>query len=238
MSISTGTGAAYANSALNSISRSDRGPGAQGGPAATSIPDGSKLANLQKSATSVRTLTVDQAPPQQEAYGAKDAFKDLGRVVRDIARSPPSRIFLGVGLVAAGLAMAFTGVGLIPGGLAIVTGLITIKSGFSAAIDETTREDTQAPSQPGHGDREQVPRTPEEEAAHAARKAAYMRDAGFDVDDDESPEPVSPGDDSWMIDEPVAGADHLEPEPDRQARMANPGAGGRNPEAVDPSWFY
>jgi hypothetical protein len=192
MSGSIASGAAYARSASLSISSSNGPQGPQADRGATSIGSGSKLGNVQNTTASVRTATVTQAKPEHEAYGWRDALKDLGSVLSGVAKDPLTRMCLGIGLMIAGGLLAATGVGLIAGGALAGGGLLMLGSGFLSADAAARTVQTQAPSPPtgaetGHA------QAPKDDATYAARKAAFMRNAGFDpedVDDGEGVEDV------------------------------------------------
>ena len=144
MSSSIPSGAAYARSASLSITSSDGPQGPQTERGATSIGSGSKLSNVENSKASVRTATVTQAKPEHEAYGWRDALKDLGSVLSGVATAPITRLFLGIGLAVTGVILIGTGVGLIPGVGIALGGAAMMFSGLRGVDRETS--DSQAPA--------------------------------------------------------------------------------------------
>ena len=143
MSGSIPSGAAYARSASLSITSSNGPQGPQTERGATSIGSGSKLSNVENSKASVRTATVTQAKPEHEAYGWRDALKELGSVLSGIATAPITRLFLGIGLAVTGFALLATGAGAIPGFALALGGGVMMFSGLRGVDRETS--DEQAP---------------------------------------------------------------------------------------------
>ena len=226
MSGSIPSGAAYARSASLSISSSNGPQGPQTDRGATSIGSGSKLGNVEKSTASVRTATVTQAKPEHEAYGWRDALKDVGSVFSGVAKHPATRLFLGLGLMAAGVALALTGVGMAVIGLGMgaamvglgtagtgVFGLITLHTAPADNQNAQAREAQQKaaawnqPSDPLTADLTAPMKTPDADAdTRAYHESRYADDPNEFV----VPTPTQ-GVDAW--DEPVPGNDHLD---DRQ----------------------
>lgn len=204
MSGSIASGAAYARSASLSISSSNGPQGPQTDRGATSIGSGSKLGNVQNTAASVRTATVTQAKPEHEAYGWRDALKDLGSVLSGVAKHPVTRLFLGVALMAAGVALAATGVGVAVIGLgmgAAMVGLGTAGTGvFGLITRHTDPEETpklHIPQERGGAPAAGSWEALEESHYSSVDPSRYDKDDDFIVrseDSSESPKQLVPAD--------------------------------------------
>ncbi len=211
MSISHATGAAYARTAATRSVSSQQPLGTAVGAGVTRLSSGSRLESVKVAPQSLRSLPVTSAPPQREPYGMKDALKDVGRYLLGNLTSPGMRLALGLGMAAAGVALALTGVGLPLGAGLALGGTVLAGSGAygigARASQELEQESNREASfQPTYG-----PATREEAAIQAARKTAYMRAAGFDVDDADEPEPAA--DHRADVSEPTGGQFEAVPEP-------------------------